>query len=365
MKEINLGKWIDNVKNVPLSTLAKDIQYIPLETNQNCLLGESPRIQLCDKEIFVATNMEHLYRFDKDGRFLNEIGRIGRGPGECTKMINYIIDEKERKVYINDSPFGEKIVSYDFNGNYLGHFKVKTSSMVIEPFNGDYILLQNMFYTHLEKGTRVNEIEIYSNKGKMISSFSSSADPSRKYGTPVIPAIGYTFQNIFHYKAPTCDTLFTFTLNTKIPKYFFNMGSRRRPEDADELKNRKIKNTVAIMDIWETPQFMFFTCTGEESRQDILFCKTESTTSNVIWKDKSGLEEDIAGGLPFWPYLFSGSKNEKILIDFVFPHELIAHTHSKFFQERCKISAKAKALNEMCSRMNESDNLIIRMVVLK
>lgn len=366
VKRIDIEKGIRNVQNIQLSTLASDIQYIPLETNSKCLLGDSPRIQLTENEIFVATAMEHIFRFNREGKYLNEIGKIGRGPGECVRMINYILNDKERKVIVNDAPFGNKIVTYDFEGNFIDKFNVKISSMVIEPFLDNNILLQNMYYTRLVKGEKINEIEIYSSRGKKINSFPSSADPSKKYGMSFIPPVGYNFQNTFHYKVAESDTLYTIPdIKTKTPKYIFDMGNKRRAEEADEFKDLKIKNTVAIMDLWETKSYLFFTCTGNENRQSVLYNKPGNSASNVIWKNKPGLEDDIAGGLPFWPYLFTDSNNEKLLIDFVFPHELLAHTKSEYFREKCKTSDKAKALKELCGKINDSDNIIIRIVTLK
>lgn len=365
LKRIDFEKGIRLTENIPISEVATNIQYIPLETNIKCLLGQSPRIQITDHNIFISTDMEHLYRFSRNGKFINEIGRVGKGPGEYNKIINYVIDEKNQNIYINDSPFGKKILCYNFEGRYLQKFKLDMNSMVIETFY-DNIMFHNMYYTHREIGKQTIEIGIYNKKGEVIKLFPSTSDPLKKYGVSVIPAIGYTFQNAFYYKAPYCDTLYSISnLKIKSPEYFFDMGKTGRPVDADELKNRKIQNTVAIMDICETPRFLLFTCTGESNRQNILYNKTDRSVSNIVWKNMAGFEEDISGGLPFWPYLYSDSRNEKLLVDFVLPQDLIAHIQTEYFKEKLNSSTQTKALKEMCDKMNESDNLVIRIVTLK
>lgn len=365
LNKIDFERGIREIKNVPLSEIATNIQYIPMETNIKCLLGQSPRIQITDHYIFISTDMEHLYRFSRNGKFLNEIGRVGRGPGEYVKIINYIIDEKNENIYVNDSPFGKKIICYNFEGKYLQKFKLDMNSMVIEFFYND-IMFHNMYYTHREIGKQTTEIGIYNKRGDIIKLFSSTSDPLKKYGISIIPAIGYTFQNVFHYKAPFCDTLYSISnLKIKSPEYFFDMGKAGRPIDADELKNRKIQNTVAIMDICETPRFLLFTCTGEKNRQNILYNKTDRSVSNVTWRNTAGFEEDISGGLPFWPYLYSDSGNEKLLVDFVLPQDLIAHMQTEYSKEKSSSSIQTKTLKEMCDKMSESDNLILRIVTLK
>jgi len=43
---IDLEKGIENDGSVTLSTIASTIEYIPIETNARCLLGQSLRIRL-------------------------------------------------------------------------------------------------------------------------------------------------------------------------------------------------------------------------------------------------------------------------------------------------------------------------------
>lgn len=366
VKTIHLEKGIENHKSISLSELAADIQYIPLETNSNCLLGDSPRIQLSENEIFVATQMEHLFRFSKKGKFLNEVGKMGRGPGEFTKVINYILNNESKKVIINDTPFGNKVIAYDFEGKFIAEFKVDIHSMCIEPFETDNIFLHNMYYTKLEKGKKTNEIEIFSKSGKKIGTFPSSADPAKKYGISFIPPSGYNYMGELHYKPAESETLFTIPdVKTKLPKYFFDLGKFKRPNEADEFRNRKTQNTVAIMDLWETANYLFFTCTGKEQRQKLLYYKNSEESCNVVWKGKTGIKDDIAGGLPFWPYLFSDTNNKKQLVDFVFPYELKEHLKTEYFKEMCKSSVRAKKLKELVDNVNEFDNIIIRVVTLK
>lgn len=365
LKRIDLEKGIRLTENLPVSEIATNIQYIPLETNMKCLLGQSPRIQLTDHFIFIATDMEHLYRFSKNGKFLNEIGRVGKGPGEYIQMINYLIDEKAQHIYANDTPFGGKVICYNFEGKFLREFKVKTNSMMFE-FIDDYIMFQNQFYTHANGNKQADEIVIIDKKGKLIQSFPSTTDPSRKYGISLIPALGYISHNEFHYKAPYCDTVFTVSnLKIKTPKYYFDMGHMGRPLEADEFRNTKIKNKVAVMDMIETPGSLFLTCTGEKHRQGIIYNKIDQSITNVVNIDKTGFEEDISCGLPFWPSLYCDSRNEKLLVDFVFPQDLIAHVQTDYYKQKLNSSTQARTLKEICAKMKESDNLVIRIVTLK
>jgi len=363
---IDLEKGIENDGSVTLSTIASTIEYIPIETNARCLLGQSLRIRLEGQNIFIATDMKHLYRFSRDGKFLNEVGKMGRGPGEFVQVVSYIVNAKEKKIYVNDALFGNKIIAYDYQGKYLDHFPVKTASMVMELFANEHLMIQNMYSDWPEKGKRKNEIEIYNTKGKLVNAILSTVSSTARPGLSFIPSIIYNFNHISYYKAPSCDTMFQIPgLKGKIPYYYFKMGTKKRSGDANELSGYKTKNTVAIMDIHESDNLLFITCTGDKNRQNILFNKKSSETTNLKVENSTGIEEDIMGGMPFWPYLYSGSEDQKHVVDWIFAHELIKRTESELFNKKCKTLQGAKNLKKAVENISADDNQIIRIVTLK
>ena len=82
--QVNLYKAYQEQGNLQLSTVAKSMQYIPLETRGGCLIGEYlKRIFITSTDIFILDFGQGAYRFTKEGKFVNKIGRIGKGPGEC------------------------------------------------------------------------------------------------------------------------------------------------------------------------------------------------------------------------------------------------------------------------------------------
>ncbi len=70
----------------PLSLIADDIEFIPLETTDECLFGsELVQIIILGDNLFVA-DYDQLVRFDTKGKIRNKIGRRGQGPGEYNKV---------------------------------------------------------------------------------------------------------------------------------------------------------------------------------------------------------------------------------------------------------------------------------------
>lgn len=81
---IDLAKSIKyEPKIILLSEIASDVQYIPLETNDNCLIGGELNISISGNDIIAADHQTRsFYRFNNSGKYINKIGNQGQGPGE-------------------------------------------------------------------------------------------------------------------------------------------------------------------------------------------------------------------------------------------------------------------------------------------
>jgi hypothetical protein len=80
---INVGQVDDEPEDFPLSELVTDVEIIPLERKPNCLIGDETWAMDAG-DFFIIRSGFDLFRFGKDGKFLNKIGSTGKGPGEHT-----------------------------------------------------------------------------------------------------------------------------------------------------------------------------------------------------------------------------------------------------------------------------------------
>lgn len=105
------------VKEYRLEDIA-EISYIPLETPEGKILGHtSPaRWSVTKSDIFLG-DLSAIFRFDKNGRFLNTIGKKGHGPGEYTFMHSFCVNEQKREIYIT-AGFQKQILIYTYEGEY-------------------------------------------------------------------------------------------------------------------------------------------------------------------------------------------------------------------------------------------------------
>ena len=110
----NLGKY----RVIPVSDFISDLEYIPLETGDDCLVGESIRdIIVTSAYIFITGPLglgSFCYAFSRDGKFVGEIGSVGQGPGEYKFIASLSIDEKNQSLYPEASV--RNLLEYSLDG---------------------------------------------------------------------------------------------------------------------------------------------------------------------------------------------------------------------------------------------------------
>ncbi|MFA6128288.1 MAG: 6-bladed beta-propeller [Bacteroidales bacterium] len=92
--KINLGLVDDSATTIKLSELFEGFQIIPLETKKECLIGNMPKVEFGGQSILLFTQAGVgpclVLKFDKNGKFIRQFGRGGKGPGE---HVGYMVDE--------------------------------------------------------------------------------------------------------------------------------------------------------------------------------------------------------------------------------------------------------------------------------
>jgi len=123
--------------------------FIALETTENNLIGYISKIKIVQNKIFVldAVISKTLQVYDLKGRYLQQVGAIGNGPGEYTTPNNFYIDGLNNVLLIiNQSK--SQIIEYDLNTlsykkTYLAPFYFASAQPVS---NGHFVWYQPMGY---------------------------------------------------------------------------------------------------------------------------------------------------------------------------------------------------------------------------
>lgn len=115
------------VPSLPLSDAASTVEIIPLETNSNSFIANIENVVTTEHDIFVSDYKDRrVFRFSREGKFLNKIGTIGQGPEEYIQMWQFLIDEAKEEIYIVTTLQGINVYEYD------GTFKRKATKITMD-----------------------------------------------------------------------------------------------------------------------------------------------------------------------------------------------------------------------------------------
>ena len=251
--QIDISNSLVKGEKVLLSTIAKDVKYIELQSDCNCLLG---RIEIpvygvkVHKDRLFISDESRILSFDKNGKFLAQIGSQGRGPGEYMYPDDFAILNESDKIAVFSQPskkvffysldgIFEKDISIDFYPTRMISFMNKL--VFISPPGRrdltDYFTLTIMeesgeIFSRLLK--RENEKELDKNNDIALRAYS--------FQTYVMDSSLYYFEKYY-------DTIWRvsseFTIDSKTHFYY---GDDRRSID-DVLKLDPSKKTVPTAEI--------------------------------------------------------------------------------------------------------------------
>jgi len=139
---------VDVTKSYPKKELILqdflDVEYIPLETNDEFITSAS--LQAMDTDILLIKDhgwisKGDIFIFDRNGKGLRKINRVGQGREEYTDILDIAMDTENDEIYINNH-FAQKIVVYDLYGNFKRSIKQKEGVFynLIANFDRDHLI---------------------------------------------------------------------------------------------------------------------------------------------------------------------------------------------------------------------------------
>lgn len=342
---IDLENGINNINSIPLSTIGSKLEYIPLETDPECLIKTITNVSVTDSYIFVS-GYDRLLLFDINGNFIRQIGSTGRGPGEYPNVGNFIVDNNQREIYILSSRI---VLVYDFEGQYKRDFKTDfPSRQFIMDENGNLIL--HPFNMPQPTDDAVFSWYFVDNTGTIITKLPNTL--KRVNGGVIVPFSPlYMYDGTPHFMEFGIDTLYNYTNSEKIPYAVFNYGNMKYPPDPTMAEVPNIDGKIWISDVRETKKLLFINVWWDLS-DSISYCIFDKKLSSfTVLKDNS-FENDIDGGMSFWPEKII---NDDLMIDYIDAFDLITYVND--------CNTESKRLNEVTEQLTETSNPVL--IILK
>jgi len=110
---------IDNINHINKDQIESQ-EWIKLETTNESLIGDVSKIFYTNNLFIVLDNKltNSVFIFDGKGNFISVINKLGKGPGEYTKIYDIAFDELNDVVHILDLNL-EKVLKYDIRGEFI------------------------------------------------------------------------------------------------------------------------------------------------------------------------------------------------------------------------------------------------------
>ena len=356
-----------------LSEFATNVEYIPLQTTDNSLMGRfTNKIVLMNKRFYIE-NTNEILCFDMDGKFLFKLQKTGRGPEEYIAINDFDVSSDNKSLTILS---GKKLMEYGISDNGFTFKRSITlkdpnpwrvsivpetnnSFLAIPPWRGDEktlsLLINNAGDTIYAKPNCY--------KYKMVRKTFSVASNDM---------LVYSIGNMVCFKEAFSDTVFYADVKDNVfkPRLVFDShGTLSTPEMRGGLKPVE-NNTTLIIAMFETSRYVFY---WYDKKQDkiisnlILYDKATKSKFNLDIDNqlKMKLKDDLSGGpaftIEFLSHYCSGGK----IFSFVEALTLKKYVASEDFKNAKVSGSKKGELKKIADSLKETDNPVLIVVTPK
>jgi len=299
--------------NLTMSDLFESIEYIPLETSVDFLIGNNPTVHVCEKFI-VTFSAGNCLVFDRQtGKFIRKIGNRGRGAEEYSQIpFGSIVNEQEKAIVLGQ---GNRLIEYSLVDGSVKSQTVRIPQIMMNPVT--YISKNVWALAILNiSGSEPNQL-LFFNSEELIDSVPNYylfTPKTREVWINPLEILMYKHSNYVYFKHLFNDTVFRVVDNQLESKWVFETIDS--PQILYQLRDRpsvlssEIENYHLVYSILETIDFIFFTTKFQKRSYYFLYDKN---LCKLIRLKNEGFANNIDGGLDFWP-VFTNEKQDLIAV---------------------------------------------------
>lgn len=366
---------IKTKREVKLSEIAESVEFIQFENSEKSLLGNVLDVKLTNNYIFVKhSGDKRLTQFNRQGKFIQHFGTIGRGPKEYALMRMFSLDRKNELVYIQTN-WTKKMLVYNFDGEYIKTLKYPTVERMHNVWARDSFIVS---FGEPYKGFEPNVFIETSFSGDTIQTIKNQIFWEKKGKNGFITSYWgrnafYWTNNKLHMKGWYNDTVYTYNSKCEIvPKYFIDLKEHKIPEELipEKRPQKPLPKKCYWLGANESNHFVFVRYglhglrkSGEGDSGCVLFNKKSNRgTALKNQGEKYGFINDLTAGPDFIPRF----SNDTIAFGTVSALDMKQYLDSdQFKNHEVKFPDEKENLNQLNKTLKEDDNHFLVVVKLK
>jgi|LSQX01.2.fsa_nt_gb hypothetical protein len=171
------------------------------------------------------SNGGRVLSFTLEGRSLNNIGKIGKGPGEYLNALDFEIDENAGRIYVLSE--AGKILEYDFSGLLMGEYSSKYYSSSFG------LNASGNFYQYATSSEALNKHGIFEFDKKNNRHKTVFQKHTEWY--PIEELNFFRYKERVFFREAFSNTIFEIKEGELIPIFFFDWQDKNYKKEFDNL----------------------------------------------------------------------------------------------------------------------------------
>ncbi len=308
----NLDKTLDAFN---LSEIADSIELIRLEMHPDYLYHETniSDLEITKEYIFLISQKCGLLQYTRKGKFIRQIGSIGRGPGEYRLIRSISVNEEKREIYAFSNST-EQLLKYSFDNEFLGcvfktadlhditniqqlgkHFFMNNLPFCPESNDPNLIVNFSITDSSFKEIKRITDLSYSGREEEITARKRQHGDGWGNFYQSIDPIVCIN-KSFIDYLFGNCTTVNRMDTKLNVSPYCnLNIG-KKIPFDILHYRpaNWELFDYLFIADYYESPQYLFFDFGHKRKRYKARFNKKDGSISML--SKNIDLEEKFIGG---------------------------------------------------------------------
>ncbi len=353
IQHIDFTRDLNNETELMLSDLATDIEYIQLESSKDSYVQYTMDWSLSENYLLIYDYMQQkIFLFTSDGKFLRQISREGKGPGEFNHPDQVKISKDEKTLYVLN---WKRLLKFSIEGEHLGTITFEAGPRGIMEYGDDFLLTFKFPGTNNFEGYSFG---LFNKQGEFLKKYLPAHTGLVNTNKDLQMRGPYVFQDTISYFTMMYDTVFGLTSEFEpYPRMIFK--TLNKPTPFSQRDPRDIPNSgFWIAAFRESATHVYITGNIERQMHPLVYNRK---TKELVYVEKK-IPNDLDGGMNFWPGRITGNKVYSLVNANTFTYY---RENGYFYEGEVKNPDKKIALNKMVDSIDENDNPILVIVTLK
>jgi natural product precursor len=296
-------------REYPLDKAVSALEYIPLETTENCLINRVSDVFVIGDNLLVS-DFFNLYMFDRQGKFIRPISRKGGGPADYVYVNTVIVDPDSRVFYLVTY---KKILKFTFDGTFIetvGMNESEQSSCGIMTPDRTFMFYKANNNVFIGDTSTVLSLFETDTLGRVLRTYPNPSpryvERRRNYLSTSRPL--YVHDGNIHFNEFGNDTLFALSGDTMSARLVVDLGNLKMDHNPDlshltPLEGLAFINAVKKLDfssVWEDDNFYYIRIGISQGVNGNYHCIYDKHANEFICLG-DGFTNTLDGGIRFFP----------------------------------------------------------------